>query len=52
MVSVIFWHGHHQFVIFEVLYLPLEGGGQLACSNGGGDSYKLFLKVPQVNSQL
>jgi hypothetical protein len=33
-------------MFFEALYLPQEGGGKLACSNGGGDSYKLFLKVP------
>jgi hypothetical protein len=50
---IIFCHGHQQYVyFFAALYLPQDSGGELFCSDGGGDPYRLFLKVPWVNKQL
>jgi hypothetical protein len=37
---------------FAALYQLQEGGGELVCSDGRGDPYSLFLKVPWVYIRL
>jgi hypothetical protein len=53
LFQAIFWHGYHPYVcVFSALYLLQEGGGELIYSDGGGDPYSLFLKVPWVYMAL
>jgi hypothetical protein len=50
MLQVIFCHGYQQYVcFFAAFYLLQDGGSELLCSDGGGDPYMLFLKVPWAN---
>jgi hypothetical protein len=43
--KVIFGHGLQQLVFcFTVLYLPQDGGGELSCSDSGGDPLNALLE--------
>ncbi len=45
LFKVIFCHGHQQYVFFFCrVCLPQDGGGKLACSDGGGDPLHTLLK--------
>ena len=45
LFQVIFWDGHQQYVcFFAALYLPQDGGGELSCSDSGGDPLNALLE--------
>jgi hypothetical protein len=45
IVKVIFCHGHQQFMFFfAALYLPQKSGGELSCSDSGGDPLNTLLE--------
>jgi hypothetical protein len=58
IVSGYFLAGHQQYVcvcFFAALYLPQVGGGELLCSDGGGDPLQALLEGAlgqQAASQL
>jgi hypothetical protein len=45
LFNIVFGHGHQQFVFFfAALYLPQDGGGELSCSDIGGDPLNALLE--------